>query len=199
MIIIDNIEKIRRINDLSRELIKHGIATNSEDATKQAIDIVNKEDSIKDISYPKMELNPEGMDYQIRQRIEEVTARALKTNNEQILKELNEIKQHLSTIGSEISILKEQFQQAQNITIQKPEQKPAQRREYENPLEAVQQQFQQPAQQQIQQPAQQQQPQQQAPKQSTRGEGAEPTVRTGNYKPGDKEVQIDKFFYFGRR
>jgi hypothetical protein len=210
---MENIEQVKKVEALARELMKHGLASNMEDAVSQAeratrsktevkipranpsaqddkmTDILNNED-FKRVS---LQVNQQkSMVAEVQSKMNEMIGEINKLD-----KKLSEMESKISEIYSAVSNMRTAPAQTQAAPVQAPVQ--------EAPQQAPPQYQQQPAPQpqQYQQPAQQ--PPRPAPQPDSRGiiastgekkgAGAAPEVRTGSFKPGD--FNIGNIFYSG--
>lgn len=202
---MENIEQVKKVEALAKELMKHGLVSNMDDAVLQAEKATRSKTEVKipranpNAPDDKMTdiLNNEDfkrVSLQVNQQKSMVTEVQSKMN--EMIGEINKFDKKLSEMESKISEI------LSTVSNMRPAPAPAQAPAQEAPQQAPQQ-YQQPAPQpQYQQPVQQPRP---APQPDSRGiiasngdkkgAGATPEVRTGSFKPGD--FNISNIFYSG--
>ncbi|MEM0230637.1 MAG: hypothetical protein QXW00_02225 [Candidatus Woesearchaeota archaeon] len=176
---MSDIERVKKVEALAKELMKHGLATDIQDALRQAERSIQVKGDIKTtISQQpaQQEEKPapqpdelKELKQQLRQQGEAILQLQSKMN--EMIGEINKFEKKISEIEAAVNQLSSQPRQAQQM-----------------------------AQTSTPQQQQQVQPNQQGiipSSGSKRGEGATPEVRTGNYKPGD--FNISNIFYSGPR
>jgi len=157
-----NVTEMQKVNDLSRELMKQGMAASSEDASRMAHSIIGKESTLIDLHEKVPKPNVEMERYE------------------------RKMGKHMEMLANQMKLMAEQIQYLKQ-DIQRLKSQPA-------PVQALAQT--QPVQQPQSAPVQQATQPVQAP-QTTRPEGSKPSSRTGNFKPGD--VNIEDYFYCGQK
>ena len=108
-----NIEKLKKVNQLSKELKKHGMAM--EDAIHEAGETVHEEEVKEFLDKSKAEMqsskNPSSTEQYIIM---------LERNNRKIMEEVQKVKQEVSKIMNEFSDIKRKIQEQTIIPVQEP-------------------------------------------------------------------------------
>lgn len=182
-----DLEKLKKLNQLTKELQKHSFAFNSDEAFKQAgkvfeetqqeLNHMIKDESENKISVPvssEQTKNDQQSDFLIQKKVEIM----LEMNNKKFIEEIQNLKQEISNLHLQVQNLKSELQNNVNREINTEHTaSPAVKQTVQN--EVVQQ----------QEPPRVQETVQEKPK--------DPHPRQGNYTPED--VSIEKMFYYGNK
>jgi glucan-binding YG repeat protein len=201
---MENIEQVRKVEMLAKELMKHGLASNMDDAVSQAEKATRSKTEVK---IPRA--NPNAQDSKMTdiQNNEDFRRLSLQVNQQKSM--ITEMQSKMNEMIGEINRFEKKMNDfldnASKVQYSAPA--PVQAAPVQAPVQEAQQQapsqYQQPApqqqyQQQVQQPRPAPQPDSRGIIASTgekKGVGATAEVRTGQFKPGD--FSISKIFYSG--
>lgn len=168
-----DVEKMKKLNELAKELQKHNFADDSQEAYKFAEKIYAEKSNdifgseIQESNQAKPEVQPESVevpkeDYSGNELLERKYQLILEMNNKRFNEELSSLKQQVQYVNSEVEKLRLVVRRLEEQGIM---QKPSERQETINVVEKK-----------------------EVPK--------EPHPRQGEFKSSD--VPIEKFFYFGK-
>ncbi|GEM_PF-1681242 len=172
---MDNIDEVRKVEALARELVKHKIAENMQDAVAQAESMLKGKGKV---NIPKSQESGETKAPQ-EDDVKKLSSQLNQHKNliSEVQSKMNEMIAEINNLRKEINELKGRVN-AQNLHMQATAQH---HEESKGESQA--------------QASESNKPQESSPK--MRGEGAKPEKRTGSYKPGD--FKIDQIFYSGSR
>lgn len=183
---LSDIERVKKVEALAKELMRHGLANDIQDALAQAERSIQIKGDIKTTMQQPQQQAQQQVQAPQPTELDELK-KQLKQHGEIILQlqsKMNEMIGEINKFDKKISEIETKLSSIGTSNVHQTAQ----------PQQAVQ------PQQVVQPAAQPAQPNQQGIISSTgskRGEGAAPEIRTGNYKPGD--FNISNIFYSGPR
>ncbi len=184
-----DLDKIRKINELAKNLQKHNFAINSLDATETAKEIFEERKPEVEVYQQPTQNETQPTENTGSALLERRYQLLLEQNNQKFTDEIKQLKETVDSLSFQVLNLRSEIVKINSSqrTVEKPQEIPqVQQTNIEQP---------------IQQQTQQQSPQ---PTQTFTNPAPlpepakkEPHPRQGNYTSND--VAIDKFFYFGRK